>query len=466
MQRTRTSPKPPLAAAAPSRLNGWLLGILLVSGVCFVCVTPPFQVPDEPEHFYRAFEVSEGRLVSSARDGRSGDLLPSSLQRVAAGLVDDVPYHAERKVRASAVQEAFSERLEPGVRSFVGFLTSAYSFVPYLPPALGIGIARLFSESVLVLFYAGRLSSVLVSALLLFGAMRIMPIARPLFFLLILAPMAVFEMASLSADAFTNSFCFLFVAFVLRQAFSDGHPLTPGERGLLLAFSIVLGLTKPAYVFLTGLFLLVPVARVGSAAKRVGFFAAMLASSTLPMIAWTLEIRGIYPALAHGGHIDAVRQFQGIVIHPIDFAKMAVSYYAGQAPILADQYVGKLGWVDTRLPKVFVVAFFIVLSLAAATSGCGRPEPRRGQRALLFLVLLASLAWMTMLLYILVTPYAARVINGTQGRYLIPLGPIAFLLLDNRRWCIDWSKWQREIASWAVLSQLVALASIVRRFYL
>ena len=34
----------------------------LIFGILFLMITPPFQVPDEPQHFYRAFHVSEGNI--------------------------------------------------------------------------------------------------------------------------------------------------------------------------------------------------------------------------------------------------------------------------------------------------------------------------------------------------------------------------------------------------------------------
>src|SRR5262249_8677288 len=157
---------------------------------------------------------------------------------------------------------------------FVPFLTSAYSFVPYLPAAAGIRAARFFTDSVLALFYAGRLANVLVGGLLVFGALRRAPLGRPLFFLLPLAPMAMFLMASLSADAIPNGVSFYFTALALELAFV--REPSPG-RGVflrLIAFAVALGLTKPGYVFLTGLVLMVPPERFGSRRKKAAFAVA------------------------------------------------------------------------------------------------------------------------------------------------------------------------------------------------
>ncbi len=446
------------------RLDVAALAVLLLSGVSFCFLTPPFQVPDEAAHFYRAFEVSEGRLVPTERDGESGDFLPRSLPALAARLQRDLPFHAERKVSPAWIRSAREDRLEPERRRFVGFLTSAYSFVPYLPSAAGIGLARLFSDSVLVLFYAGRLSNVVVSALLFFGAIRRTPLSRPVFFLLSLAPMAVFEMASLSADAFTNGFSFFFIAVVLGSAFGEARRPGAADRAKLLTLSAAAGLTKSGWL-LPALFFLVPAARFGSARRRGGFVGLMLGASAATMLAWSAAIWKIYPRFHPGGTLDPGRQLSGVLAHPLIFAGVTLSYYVRQAPVLANQYIGKLGWVDTRLPPVFVVAFFLLLLLVAATCGCRDPEMKRGQRLTLLLVLCACVAWITALLYVLFTPVGAAFIESTQGRYFIPLGPLAFLMLHNRRLCIPWEKRGVWIVGWGVLSGLVAAVCIARRFY-
>jgi hypothetical protein len=36
-------------------------------GLLYAVVTPPFQVPDEPNHFYRAYQVSSGEVSPRGR---------------------------------------------------------------------------------------------------------------------------------------------------------------------------------------------------------------------------------------------------------------------------------------------------------------------------------------------------------------------------------------------------------------
>ena len=49
---------PALSAERTFLLCGGLLGLVLL------LLVPPFQVPDEPQHFYRAFQTSELRFLT------------------------------------------------------------------------------------------------------------------------------------------------------------------------------------------------------------------------------------------------------------------------------------------------------------------------------------------------------------------------------------------------------------------
>jgi hypothetical protein len=47
----------------------------LVGGVVMVFLSPPFQAPDEPNHFFRAQALSEGYLVARSQPGKIGALM-------------------------------------------------------------------------------------------------------------------------------------------------------------------------------------------------------------------------------------------------------------------------------------------------------------------------------------------------------------------------------------------------------
>ena len=52
----------------------------LLAGLVLVFVNGPFQAPDEPAHFLRAYQISEGRFFSERVDDKAGGQLPAAIR--------------------------------------------------------------------------------------------------------------------------------------------------------------------------------------------------------------------------------------------------------------------------------------------------------------------------------------------------------------------------------------------------
>ena len=48
-------------------------------GLAMIFITPPFQVPDEINHWYRAYQISTGQLLAEMQDNRLGGHLPNGV---------------------------------------------------------------------------------------------------------------------------------------------------------------------------------------------------------------------------------------------------------------------------------------------------------------------------------------------------------------------------------------------------
>ncbi|HQR46192.1 MAG TPA: DUF2142 domain-containing protein, partial [Thermoanaerobaculia bacterium] len=59
------------------------LAVALPAGLLFAVLTPPFQVPDESAHFFRAFQMAEGTFRAGSDGAVPGAELPVSLVRAA-----------------------------------------------------------------------------------------------------------------------------------------------------------------------------------------------------------------------------------------------------------------------------------------------------------------------------------------------------------------------------------------------
>src|SRR3954466_7071345 len=179
----------------------FVLVAVLLFGALFALVTPPFQVPDETEHFDRAYWVSEGRLDLLPVPVRTAAPLPESVRRTAE-LFADLPFHPERKTSPRAILTAFQIPLVPERREPVSFPGSLkYSCVPYIPQAIGIAAGRLLGAPALALLSPARLTNLLFGALAVAFAVRRLPAFAWLATMVALTPMALHLLGSAPPDA-------------------------------------------------------------------------------------------------------------------------------------------------------------------------------------------------------------------------------------------------------------------------
>jgi hypothetical protein len=225
----------------------FLLGLLGV--VPMVILTPPFQVPDEPQHFYRAYQLSELRVGGIVRDGGAGAMLPSSLIELTDRFLGPRGHDLPRPITEQPLWGtwlAFDQPLDPDRREFIDFSGAlVYSPLPYLPQIIAIAVARWAGAGPLALLYVARLANVLVALALLTWAVRIMPVGREAVMVVGLLPMAAFEYASVSPDAAIIGTAFLFTAVALRAQLRGRW--TADEVAVAAVSGLVFCSLKPVY---------------------------------------------------------------------------------------------------------------------------------------------------------------------------------------------------------------------------
>lgn len=447
------------------RPDRFFLAAGLLGGLAFLAGTPPFQVPDEPAHFYRAYAVSEGQPWAVRAPEGLGARLPASLQELGTGLKGDLPFHPERKIRPETIRQAFRVPLEEERRVFVDYRTSAqFTLVPYLPQAAGIAAARALGAPPLGLLYAARIANLLAATALVFLGLRGLPSYSWLATMLALTPMAVFLRASASADALGTAVAFLLAGLVARLAWGEDGRAGWREIGLLAACSMALCLAKPVYVPLAFLALLIPAHRFpggrrGPALLLIGVTtAAAFGLAIQTAAAVDIPVRPDFP-------VDRERQIRDALADPLRVAGIVGEDYLRQGDRYAAQIVGQLGWLDANLPRPLLWGYAALLALLALVDTRRTVAVELWQRALLAVVALAILGLVSASQYAAWTPYGADYVEGIQGRYFLPLAPAAAWLLHSRRFEAGPARLDRVLPWLGFLALAVALWTVLRRYY-
>lgn len=401
----------------------------IIFGMLFLLLTPPCQVPDEPSHFYRAFQVSELNIIAKkSDDGLVGGFLPQNLQITAEKARGNIPFHYENKIKVNEIFPLFKLPLDSDIRKFVHFPGAAlYSPVPYLPQAIGIAIGRFFNSSPLVLFYIGRLFNLFTWVCLVYSAIRLAPFFKWPLVLLALMPMSLFQAASVSADSATNGLSFFLIAITLRYAFDENKVIRGRELCILFLTSILLVFCKVFYFFIPFIFLAIPVKKIGKKKKYFIFFFLLVLLMITMVTAWAFIIKDIYIPLRGSSPAE---QLHFIFSNPFKFIYIMFSTWLTNGFSL-ESFIGNLGWLDTDIRFQFL--YFIVLIFISLINRQENIMIKLTEKSIFFTITLATASLISTLLYLSWTEVGSKIINDIQGRYFIPISPLLFLLFYSNR---------------------------------
>lgn len=439
----------------------------LFFGILFLLIIPPFQVPDEPNHFFRAYQISAGEILAEKRDNTTGGLIPKSLLDSVI-IWNDIPFHPERKVTRKQFFESFNISYQKRKKTFLNFANTAlYSPIPYLPQAIGIALGKAFYLSPIILMYLGRLTNLLISVYITFLAIKITPAFKWVFFLLALTPMASFQRASLSADSFINSISILLIATITRYAFDiNKEKIVIIDIVVLCLLSILLSLSKQAYFMIAVLCFLIPKYKFGTQKKYLATCLFLSLTSATAWIFWSFFIKNIYVPLRPDVAV-AGEQARFVLSHPLKFVVIAFNDFNVNLEGYLNQFIGVLGWLDTHLPGIVLISYEAMLMFIALIDSRSNVIILFKDKLNIFAVWLSSIFIIYLLTYLSWTPVGKEIIEGIQGRYFIPVAPLLFLLFYNRSLSLNIpsNKFGLVIVSYSLFALVVSFVVIVKRYY-
>jgi Predicted membrane protein (DUF2142). len=356
--------------------------IALVWGFALAALVPPFQVPDEPAHFYRAWELAQLDYQASA-DGLVS--LPSA--------VVNLPSDLGSGDRSWSVSTYSSKRVRQYLFAPIGTQRSSvdnaspYGPLGYLPHLLPIEVARLAGRGALAAFYGARLMNLIAAVLLTYLAIRVIPVGKLLIAVLGLLPMTMYETASASPDALAIAGSLLFVAVLLRAMLRAS--LERSDIAVLAASAALCLNVKPGYAVLVVAALAIPKRTFGSWHRYLSSMAPIIgATAGLAAVFLVTTPRSSPTALNkllgpnHG--VDVGRQLKNVLFHPWSFLEVMHRSLDNWGTFYLKTFVGYFGWLTFVLPMTFVFLVLLAMTIAFSSPEEYRPaasgNPRRSRR--------------------------------------------------------------------------------------
>src|SRR6266567_6501502 len=412
-------------------MNKVVTVLILVFALSYAVLIGPFRGADEPNHFFRAFHVSEGGVLAiHGSEGIVGQFLPTSLLTLAqiAGALPKIP---EMRTSPEQLHAAAQVPLNSNHRILVNFPNCAlYSPLNYLFPAIGIDIGRVFSANPLLLFYLARIFSALFGVSLFAFGINLLPLPAQSLRVFALIPMVLFQTGMITADTITIALGFICAAEILRIRFISRILALP-RRIELLCLALILSQLRLPYPMIGLAVFAIPSTRFRDRSDARRFFILFFATLTLPCLLWNATVPALFSQMRPGTVTNPLEQMRLIVRAPSHFLA-AFGWELGHRGLSHfRELLGFFGWRNFPLP----LSLIIVLSVAIAISVCSF-EPSALEltwRVRIFFLTLAAagLVAVALFIYLMWNAVGVHEIAGFHGRYFLPFLPFALIALAN-----------------------------------
>lgn len=367
-------------------------------GILFLFITPVFQVPDEPMHLLRACEVASGIL----HNNKDGDITKDILPNRKIALKQNYSMFKEFNNK-----EHYTDLFEFKDLNYT-HNNSGYSFLLYIPSAIGIKITSLFSHNPYTIFYAARLFNLFSWLALIYFAIKLTPFKWQ-YMICALFPMTVYEGMSISADSINIGFAFLYTAFIFHFAYVKKASLSVKDIILLAAMTILSVFFKGLFILSLLLFLI----------PNEKFRLKYLIISFLLALGGMLQVfvsANSYILIANDVDITARKLM--IINQPLYVLRLFANTFLHKSSFYLQSSIFRLGWLDIEPNPIPVVLLFYAY---LAGSSLDKIKVKNSDK-LLVLTINGGFILLTVLLYYLTfSPLNNNIIIGAQGRYFIPL---------------------------------------------
>jgi uncharacterized membrane protein len=430
----------------------------LIFGIFFVVFTPVFWGVDEHVHFYRAYQMSKGKLFPDktklTTNGKSGYIYTAELPTQMISLGEERSQDLLNNPSSTNIVNRNDYNPSPYTQDIYGNIdisktsvgdvsgSATYFPVGYLMYAAPLALLPTSSSPHTQVISARMLGLIVYLALCTVAISMLRESRyRHLIALVALLPISLFQASTVTMDGLCIGLCLIIFAGVVRALSNDSPELGRVKKLIFLFALIVLPLLKASFIIVTISSLLFPidlllgklpslkVAKYRINARLLIAILLVLISAVWYKHATSITVSGNITQRP-GVEISLIKQIINSLEHPnVPIKALLATIFLG-----ADSYyIGLTGLLGASYVSSPLVSSALVLALLAVMSQYLPVIMGKKQKLYSIAVAGSSVLIIFGLLYATYNAVGSRKIEGIQPRYFIPLIPFLILPLSNLR---------------------------------
>lgn len=407
---------------------GFLIVGLCVGLVLSICQPPCIGMTlDDETHYSRIALLSHGS--SGYRTAAENLMIEHGFLVAYSEMYHHETDTLQDQLAFAAAVDAAGEDMTPVETAELQW---AFSDTGYVTQALGYGLARVLGMPLSWQIIMARVFNMLTYVLLTYLGIRALGRFKITLSAIALMPTPLFQACSITYDTTINALCFLGTALAMSAILERGKPLS-WQKGLAIFVTLILGsVSKVVYIPLLLLVLLLPRSKFSSSPARVWYKTLAVVLCLMTVLTMVMSVGGGAVDLqdSRGGAVDSSEQIAYVLHHPFTYLRTffyslwsGFEIYFVTSGRLQLGFAGSVGGAMNYL-SLLLIAFAVITDNDPALNQ--RLNWRLRLAMLIIVMMVLGLTFTTM--YVAFTPVGNGSVGGVQGRYLLPVMPLMFML--------------------------------------
>lgn len=415
-------------------INGIILGIIINM------LIPVFSVPDEPAHLATAYNISNKILGKEvAYDGIYMRKCDAELQLEPQGvnetyLDEYLSYFHEPNGNTEMVKTAYTQLTLP--------------LFQYVIPACGITVGRLLGLNAVWTLELGRIFNYIMFVIIVALSIKTIPYGKNIILAVAIIPTMFQQAFSYNYDCIINAFAMLSVALALKLKAEEKKKI---KYIIALLISIMVMVVVKSHAYMAFILLLfvafdkevknsfIKLKEKLKNNKIIALIIGALLLAVCVVIVYFVINKIMLIKSEPVTHVLSYCEEDGYTLsyainYPIDTAILYFRTLFEQSTFyMMSLFGGHMGWLNLTVSYFAILPIIVMVLLLSCNEGNGASLIKKKDRVLFSIICVVSILFICTGMFFSWTATSFLVIDGVQGRYLLPIMTMFLFLIYSSK---------------------------------
>lgn len=391
-------------------------------GIVYLLLFTPYSEPDSRAHIATAYYYAD-ILTGKESLSEDGKTMVREEDLEADGLSEFLGMDNLNTVKENIFTKSDKNEMVPYIRGKMSVPASAF-----VPQIAGTALGMLLKCGGTLTLYLGKIFTLIFYLICCYFAIKLIPFGKMVLFLCALLPFSLETATSYSYDATVIALSFLMIGYVFYLKYEKKKVCT-SDIVLWTFLTMWLAPCKIVYYFIGFLIFIVPVEKFKtkrhyylSGIAATGFGAIALAVGRMTTITTAVE--------GEAGKYFTIDMFFEDIPKSVLMIGRTINYHFED--YLKQIFGGLYSWMDLHLSWNFVLLYLILFCLVLLKRQDEKTFLNIHDKIWMGMIVLLISAMVAASMLFTWTPPDASVIVGIQGRYFLPILPLAGFIFRNK----------------------------------